>query len=120
MDEQQSVSLRETDGIVIATVQRSELTSDVTDALLRQLTASLDADRPARLILDVSNVRFMDSVVLGALVVLLRRIKRGNGRLALAGLSGHARKVLQVTGLEKIFETYGSAAEALDGLRSPA
>ena len=61
----------------------------------------------------------MDSVAMGGMVVLLRRVKRAEGRLALAGLSGHCLNVMQVTGLEKVFDLYASVQDALEGIRRP-
>ena len=69
---------------------------------------------------DLSKIRAIDSVALGALVVLLRRVKQNQGRLALVGLSGHAMKVLQVTGLEKVFDLFDDVAAAMASLSRPS
>ena len=109
-----SVSLERQGNLTIAVVQVAELSSDITEALVTQV-----AEVPqARLILDVSKVKFLNSVTLGGLVVLLRRIKQNKGYLALVGLSGHSLNIIQVTGLQKVFELYDSveaAKEAFQG-----
>ena len=120
MTEQPGVAMQHTEEATIASVEQPEFASDVIDFLLAEFRRRLDAGGPAGLVLDLSRVRFIDSVSLGALVVLLRRVKQANGRLALVGLSGHAMKVLQVTGLEKVFELFEEVSAALEDFRRGA
>ena len=117
MDQQTHVSITDAEGITIATVEVPEISPSVTEALLAWRNESGNTDQPVKLVMDLSKVKFIDSVALGALVVLLRRIRQNGGRLALAGLTGHAMRVLQVTNLEKVFELFDDVSSAIDGLR---
>jgi anti-sigma B factor antagonist len=65
------------------------------------------------LIVDLSKVKFIDSIALGSLVVLLRRVKATDGRLAMTGLSGHSRRVLQVTGLDNVLDLFDGTDTAM-------
>lgn len=103
--------------IIVATVKLAELTSTATDMVLLRLRQSLEAGQSPRMVLDLSGVKFVDSVALGTLVVLLRRVKQADGRLALVGLGGHVLKVMQVTGLQKVFEMYADLPAALAALQ---
>ena len=119
MTEHSAVSFQAVDDATIAVVELSELDSAVTDALLADLGRRVGSGEGIKLILDLSRVKFMDSVAMGGMVVLLRRVKQAEGHLALAGLSGHCLNVMQVTGLEKVFDLYPSVQAAVEGLRRP-
>jgi anti-sigma B factor antagonist len=120
MGDQFQVLLDDNGRAVVATVRNGEITSEVVDALMGKVRELGDAGRAAMMVMDLSAVRFIDSVALGSLVVLLRRVKEGNGRLALTGLDGHSMKVLQVTGLDKVFELFEGVPSALEEFEGSA
>jgi anti-sigma B factor antagonist len=103
--------------VTLATVRLSELSTTVTDKLLLHLKHKIESGKAPRLVLDLSAVKFVDSVALGTLVVMLRRIKQAQGRLALAGMSGHVLNVMKVTGLEKVFQLYPTLGQALAAVK---
>ncbi len=119
MADQGQVSFNDHDSAVVATVENADMAPDVIDALMTRVRELSDADRRALLVVDVAKVKFVDSVALGSLVVLLRRVKETQGRLALTGLAGHSKKVLQVTGLDKVFELFDDVSSALEDFGRP-
>ncbi|ETK31160.1 hypothetical protein MPTA5024_36515 [Microbispora sp. ATCC PTA-5024] len=74
---------------------------------------------PPVLVLEVGEVAFCDSRGLSELIAALQRGQATNVRLALAGVQGVLARVLTITGLRKVFEQYGTVAEALDGTWTP-
>lgn len=67
--------------------------------------AALEALAPegtARLVIDLSAVPFVDSSGLGALVAVLKAVRRRGGELRLAAPSEQARKLLKLTTLERV------------------
>lgn len=64
-----------------------------------------------RLALDMTRVDFMDSSSLGSLVMCLKRMRERDGRMVLAGVAGTPMKVLNLTGLDRVFELADSLAE---------
>ncbi len=118
MPEELQITIKDAGDVTIVAIEESEISSDVMDALLARRQEA-GADRSGKLLLDLSKVKFIDSVALGGLVVLLRRVKEANGRLALAGLSGHAMKVLQVTGLGRVCGGFNDVSSALEALGRP-
>lgn len=61
--------------------------------------------------IDLSNVDFMDSTGLGVLIGVLKRLREGDGSLALAGIKPAVSRVFEITGLDRIFTVHGSLAE---------
>lgn len=63
------------------------------------------------LLIDFRDVLFMDSTGLGILVASLTAIRQANGRLALCNLNGQARMLLEMSGMDTVFELYDTPAD---------
>jgi anti-sigma B factor antagonist len=63
------------------------------------------------LALDLTQVEFMDSSSLGSLVTCLKRVREREGKLVLVGVGGTPMKVLNLTGLDRVFDIVGSTTE---------
>jgi anti-sigma B factor antagonist len=74
----------------------------------RVLAAARDR-RPAQLVVDLSEVTFIDSTALGVLVVLQRGMQRP---LDVVVTQPHLRRILVVTGLDMVFTLHASLEEA--------
>ncbi len=66
-----------------------------------------------RLVIDLSEVRFMDSMGLGVLVGRLKFVRIHRGTIVLAGPSERVRRVFDITGLDKVFDIYDSVPSAI-------
>jgi anti-sigma B factor antagonist len=81
-------------------------------------SALLDAcaDEPEVLVVDLEEVRFIDSTTLGVLIEARSRMADRNGfRLAAPGLE--TRRALAVSGLDRHFLVHDTVAEALEAAR---
>ncbi|MEZ0075161.1 STAS domain-containing protein [Planotetraspora sp. GP83] len=67
----------------------------------------------ARLIVEVEQLTFCDSMGVRLLVEFLRRTSEAGGYLKLAGVRGPLRRLLEVLGLDDAFPIYESVADAL-------
>jgi len=73
----------------------------------------------ARLVIDLSEVPFMDSAGLGGLIGSIRRAREHDGEVAVVcGRVGISR-LLHTTGLDRIVAVADSVEEALDALGPP-
>jgi anti-sigma B factor antagonist len=79
--------------------------------------ASLIQAGEETILLDLSEVDFIDSSGLGALVSLLKRMSPA-GRLAVCGLRSAAFNMFRLTRMDKVFPIFPSRAEALTALGS--
>lgn len=71
--------------------------------------------RPKRLLLDLSDVPYMDSSGVGTLVEVFRRVNAYKGKMVLFGLNRRVRSVFEITKLDRFFticETEEQATEA--------
>ncbi|WP_152644812.1 STAS domain-containing protein [Kitasatospora griseola] len=76
-----------------------EIDLDTAPALRRALAAALDAHR--EVVLDLSEVTFMDCAGLGAVVRARNQADRSGRRLILRGASGCVVRLLELTGLQR-------------------
>ncbi len=65
------------------------------------------------LVVDLSDVKFMNSSGLGMLIGGLTTMKKGNGQLKLARTTEKIESLLVITKLITIFESYDSVDEAI-------
>jgi anti-sigma B factor antagonist len=85
-----------------------------TASALREALANA-AQVSARVVLDLTSVRFMDSSGIAVLLDALRAQKGRRGRpLVLAGAQNMVRRVLDITRVNRMVPTYDTVAEALD------
>ena len=75
-----------------------------TSPALRDHVLGLIEEGTGFLALDLTKVDFMDSSSLGSLVACLKRLRERDGRLVLIGVTGSPKKVLGLTGLDRVFE----------------
>ena len=80
---------------------------------LRQVLQEQQYEPARRLVLELSGVEFLDSFGLGVLVGGLRRARTSGGRLVLAGASSRITRVLEVTGLDGVFELADTVTEVV-------
>jgi anti-sigma B factor antagonist len=64
-------------------------------------------------IIDLTEVSFIDSTGLGVLVSGGRRLQQSAGALAIGCPDERIRRILEITGLDTVFGVYPSRAEAL-------
>lgn len=80
------------------------------------LGTALDAaadDGQVNLVLDLSSVEYMSSAGLREMVRVLKRVKRSGGDLRIAAPSDRVREVLELAGLDTIFEIFATQVEAV-------
>ena len=66
------------------------------------------------ILIEMSEVNFMDSTFLGALIINLKKISPADGKLLLIGLKPIFNTMFLQTNLDKIFEISQSRTEALN------
>ena len=88
----------------------------VTAPDLKAQLKRLAKDGHIQLIVDLTDVPFIDSSGLAALVSGLKAVREAGGAMKLAGLSEQTRTVFTLTRLDRVFEIYPDAASAQDTL----
>jgi anti-anti-sigma factor len=114
------VEIRNADDVVIVDL-KGKLTSGLGDQILRETLETLVAENWKKILLNLSDVSFMDSAGVGELVAGLRSIKKLGGNLKVLNVSDRVHSTLYIAKLLPIFEIYEDEKEALARFRqSPA
>jgi anti-sigma B factor antagonist len=82
---------------------------EMRQSLLREIREN----HTSRVVVNLSQVRYIDSSGVASLVEGLRAARDLGSRFILVGLSTSAREVLQLSRLLKVFEVYENEQEAL-------
>jgi len=93
---------------------RGELTGATERALMDAYAQACDALTRV-IVLDFTELEYMNSTGIGLLVTLLVRAQRQRQRLLAFGLSDHYREILSLTRLDEAIEIVDSEADALGG-----
>lgn len=99
------------DGVLIITTEANRI--DAASAIhLKDQFRELTEAHSGRVLMDLSNVNFMDSSGLGAMVAALKSL---NGRkLELCALEPMVAKVFKLTRMDQIFVIHATQSEAFD------
>lgn len=84
-----------------------------TAPLLRERIQELAAKGGVHLIADLSQVEFLDSTGLGALIGGLKRLREADGSLSLVVGTPRIMRIFQITGLTKALAAQPSVADAI-------
>ena len=80
---------------------------------LRQQVVSLVGGDAVALVIDLTNVDFIDSVGLGVVVGALKRVRAGGGELRVVAPTDRVRSLFAVTRLDEIIDVVDSIDEAV-------
>lgn len=111
-----SVSTRTTDD-GIAVVEVAGEVDVYTAPTLRQHLRDATAGGAQRIVVDMTEVKFLDSTGLGVLVGAMGRIREVDGNLRLVVSSDHILKVLRITGLDGLIPVDDDVDAALAAVR---
>jgi anti-sigma B factor antagonist len=117
MSEAQVISIRPHTDAVIAVLSQPRMDDAIIEQMQEQVTAAAAQGPALPVILDMSQVEYVPSMGLGALVGLMRRLRQDGHRFLLAGLQPEIRKLFAITRLDKLFEFRSNIDDALSHLR---
>lgn len=98
---------------VVELTSRALTTETDLNDLARYLDHLVNTHRSRRILLDLSQVRFLASAALGILVALNQRISQQGGRLVVCGLQGHVRQVFHFARLDAVLAIRTGRDEAM-------
>ena len=84
---------------------------------LREAIVDLVNEGESKVVIGMSNVKYIDSSGLGTLVGGLRRVSEKKGGLAISGATPQIKKVMNITGLNKVFQLFEDEAMAIRSLK---
>ena len=110
--DQLNITERQTGDIAILAMN-GDITFGEGNITLRKAVRRLIGEGKKKIILDMSDVRYVDSSGIGELISSLTAIKRENGQIKLLNLSGRIKELLAITKLLTVFDIFDSEADAV-------
>ena len=104
---------REDAGGVAVLAVHGELDLECAPALKEALVEAIGEHPGERIVVDLEGLDFIDSVGLGILLGGLKRARTVDGDLVLVATGRNVLRVLELTGLVRVFEIHPGRAEAL-------
>jgi anti-sigma B factor antagonist len=71
----------------------------------------------SNIIVDMSNVGYMDSSALGTIISLYKNCRMNGGGLAIAGLVDSVRRLFSITALDKVIPIYETIDDAIKHMK---
>lgn len=75
-----------------------------TVAAFKKIAYDLVSRGSTRFIIDCSNLTFVDSMGLGVLISLLRRVRQKDGDVKVAALTDEVKTIFEITRLHRLFD----------------
>ena len=99
--------------IMVIYVREERLDAHNSDELKHEMQRLFE-EGDKNILVDLKDVRFIDSSGLGALVSGFKNAISHQGNLKLSTLQPQVKSMFELTRLHRVFEIFGSTAEALD------
>ena len=106
------VNIQDKGAVVLIEVKEERLDAHNSGNLKTEML-SLFEEGKHELVIDLKDVRFVDSSGLGALVSGFKNASARNGNLKLCGLQPQVKSMFELTRLHRVFEIFATADEAL-------
>lgn len=107
------IALRQVGSVVLLSFVRPVNLEGDDSIQFRDRVKNLIADGRTRLVVDLGQVKFIDSFGLGALVSALRVVRSAGGDLKLAHVPASVESVLRLTRLNSVFDIHPAMEDAL-------
>ena len=101
------------DAVTVIFVKEERLDAHNSGELKSELAGLFDRNEK-NVLVDLREVRFIDSSGLGALVSGFKNAISHHGSLKLSGLQPLVKSMFELTRLHRVFEIFGTAEEALE------
>lgn len=96
---------------------KGELDHHTADIFRKSVRKELEKESNQNLILNVTNLTFMDSSGIGVILGRYKQVKDKGGQIVICGLDKHHQRIMQLGGLLKIIPVCSDENKALASLR---
>lgn len=108
-----SYSIKMKDNVFVVKIKDSRATVEMSDELKADLSSYINDKSHTVGVVDLSNVEFIDSSILGVLVSGLKWATNKDGDLKIVGLQAPVRAMFELTRMYKVFEIYDTLEDSL-------
>lgn len=99
------------DGVAIVTLVNESLDAESSKAFKQDMEAHMGPG--AQVVLDLSNVAFVDSAGLGSILSCLRKLNAQDGDLKLSNMSAPVRSMFELVRMHRVVEIHNTREDAI-------
>ena len=107
---------QETDGVLVFSLEEESISHDLASEL-KELVFLKIAEGFTKIVLDLSDVKEIDSSGLGALLFGKRQASGNQGDLRLVGASESVQNMIRIAQLSRVFEIHDTVQEAIEAFK---
>lgn len=107
-------NISEENGISIIEIGLKRATAENVKEFKEFLFKLIEVEKKQKLIIDLSNVEFVDSSFLGAIVSGLKKVTAIKGDIKILGLQPPVRAMFELTRLYKVFEVFDNKQDVIN------
>jgi len=111
------IAERVVDGITILDMT-GRLVLDQGDAIFRERIAEVVARGQMQIVLNLKNVTYIDSAGVGVMVAKYLSVRRAGGEMKLLHLTPRSTRVMTITKLLTVFETFDNEEDAVRSFKA--
>ncbi len=105
------IAVEKENDVAVVIIPVAELDAANAAEFKRDMATVLDAH--AKVLLDLTRLRFIDSSGLGAFLSCLRKLNEKQGDLKLCGMAQQVRAVFEMVRMHRILDIFGTREEAM-------
>ncbi|MEI6305442.1 MAG: STAS domain-containing protein [Deltaproteobacteria bacterium] len=110
-----NLKIEPTEGIMVIYVREERLDAHNSEELKTEMNRLFDGGTKD-VVIDLMEVRFIDSSGLGVLVSGFKNASTRQGSLKLCGLQSQVKSMFELTRLQRVFDIYQTVDEAIKSL----
>jgi anti-anti-sigma factor len=88
----------------------------IASEVLEQNVDAIISDQLVNLLIDFTNVEFINSAGLRGLFIAANKLKLTNGKLLIFSLQPHVNEIFVITGFNQALNVFDTKAEAIDNI----
>ncbi|KEH98180.1 anti-anti-sigma factor [Clostridium botulinum C/D str. BKT12695] len=110
-----NLAFEEREDILIVHME-GELDHHTAEEVRSRIDDRIDRTGFSRIIMDFTNVNFMDSSGIGVVIGRYKKLLLKKGKINMIGAKGAVKRVFELSGMFKIIPLYGNLQDALDNI----
>ncbi|WP_331721842.1 anti-sigma F factor antagonist [Alkalithermobacter thermoalcaliphilus] len=104
------------DGRNLIVELHGELDHHVAEEIREEIDAAINQNSIKNVIFNFKNINFMDSSGVGVVIGRYRIVSKLGGKVAITNLNPQVKRILDLSGMNKIIQIYDTCEEAISSL----
>ena len=119
-DSSQPYSIEQVNGVTVVKVVGNQVAPDTKDALYNVAEGLVASPQPRRVVLNLANVRILNSAAIGILINFQKKVRDAAGTLKICCIDPYVLDLFRLTKMDQVLDIRGSQQDAIDAFLGKA